>query len=94
MIKTLQEQTKIMKILANQNRIHLLVYIADAKTDLCVNQLSEKVGISQSLASHQLAYLSSRSVIEGYRVGQTMCYKPSETEFAKRVFEVVGFLSK
>lgn len=94
MIKILQEQTKIMKILANQNRFHILVSMLHATSHLCVHQLSEKVGVSQSLASHQLAYLSAHGVVEGYRVGQTMCYRSLGTVFAKRVFQVVGFLIK
>lgn len=94
MIQILQEQTKIMKILANQNRFHILMSILRAKSHLCVNQLSEQVGISQSLASHQLAYLSAHGVVEGYRVGQTMCYRSSESVFAKRVFAVINFLIK
>lgn len=94
MTQTLQEQTKIMKILANQNRLHMLKIILDAETDLCVFQLSQKIRISQSLASHQLAYLSSHGVVEGYRVGQTMCYKASETLFAKKVFSIVNFLTR
>jgi len=94
MTKTLEEQTKIMKILANKNRLHLLNCILNAKNNLCVNQLASHVGISQSLASHQLAYLSSHNIVEGYRTGQIICYKSSETVFAKKVFEVVRFLAK
>jgi len=92
MTKTAQEQTKIMKILSNANRLKLLEVIGDSNVDLCVNQLADKIGISQSLASHQLAHLASHGVVEGYRTGQTICYKNTKTVFAQKVFEVVQFL--
>ena len=94
MATALQEQTKIAKILANKNRLQMLRHVGESSRDLCVYQLSEKLGISQSLASHQLAYLSSHGVVEGYRDGQTMCYKSSDSSFARKVFGVVRFLAK
>jgi DNA-binding transcriptional ArsR family regulator len=94
MTKIFQEPVQIMKILSNQSRLEILYQIAKSPEDLCVSQLSEKVGISQSLASHQLAYLSSHKIVRGYRMGQTVCYKSSETLFAQKVFEIIQFLIK
>ncbi len=94
MTKTLEKQVQILKILSNKNRLEIIRHIMETSEDLCVNQLSEKLGISQSLASHQLAHLSSHKVVVGYRVGQTICYKSSESEFAQKVFEFVQFLIK
>lgn len=91
---TLEEQIQIGKIISNSNRLQILKYLFEATQEVCVYQISQKVGISQSLASHQLAYLSARGVVEGYRVGQTMCYKIVNSKYAHVLSHVVKILSE
>lgn len=82
-----------MKILGNAKRQKILRIVFGAKKDLCVNEISELAHISQSLASHQLAYLSAYGVVEGHRMGQTMCYMPVKGELSSKLVKVLKVLS-
>jgi len=86
------EIVTLMKILSNVHRLKILRIIYKAKVDLCVNQIAEKAKISQSLASHQLAYLSAHGVVEGHRIGQTMCYVPAKNKLATKLFKLLNVL--
>ena len=79
----------LMKILSNVSRLKILYIVYTAKKELCVNEIAQKAHISQSLASHQLAYLSAHSVIEGHRMGQTMCYVPAKNKLSAKLLQVL-----
>jgi DNA-binding transcriptional ArsR family regulator len=87
------ETVTLMKILSNVSRLKILRIIYNAKKDLCVNEISQLARISQSLASHQLAYLSAHGVVEGHRMGQTMCYVPAKNELSKTLLKVLNLFS-
>jgi predicted transcriptional regulator len=87
------EAVTLMKMLSNVNRLKILRIIYSAKKDLCVNEISALAHISQSLASHQLAYLSAHSVVEGHRIGQTMCYIPANNELSKKLLKILNIIS-
>jgi len=82
----------VMKILSNTNRYDLMKLLFNTKRDLCVHELSETVGISQSATSHQLAYLEARGVVKSIRMGKTKCYLPTEAPLTKKVAKVVECL--
>ena len=88
----MQQAMVTMKILCNPNRLIILSLLLGVKKDLCVNQIAEKVGISQSLASHQLSYLEVRGIVENIRMGQTTCYVLSSSSLAKKVVKVIKLL--
>ena len=87
------ENVLLMKILGNVNRQKILRIVYGAKKDLCVNEISELACISQSLTSHQLAYLSAHGVVEGHRMGQMMCYMPAKNELSSKLVKVLKVLS-
>ena len=82
----------VMKILSNANRYNLMKILLNARRDLCVHELSEAIGISQSATSHQLAYLEARGVVKGIRMGKTMCYEPTDSPLTKKVARVIESL--
>lgn len=88
----MQTYQTILKILSNQNRFMIISLLADSKKDLCVNEIASKVGISQSLASHQLSYLEARGLVEGARMGQTICYELSAQSITQKTVKVIKFL--
>lgn len=88
-MKNETEAVTLMKILSNVHRLKILRIIYTENTDLCVNQIAEKASISQSLASHQLAYLSAHAVVLGHRVGQTMCYEPGKNTMSNKLQKVL-----
>ncbi len=91
-MKDTSENILIMKILSNPHRLKILGVLFGGKKDWCVNEISKIVGISQSLASHQLSYLSVRGVIEGHRVGQTMCYMPVNNKTSNKIQSILKIL--
>ena len=91
-MKNETEVVTLMKILSNAHRLKILRIIYNAKVDLCVNQIAEKAKISQSLASHQLAFLSAHGVVEGHRIGQTICYLPAKNKLAGKLQKVLNVL--
>jgi len=68
-----------MKILSNSNRFDLMKLLLNTKRDLCVHELSENVGISQSATFHQLACLEARGVVKSFRewAKPNVTYRPS-----------------
>lgn len=90
---TLKEEVQVVKILANRHRIRILQVLRSSRKHICVREIAEAVGISQSLASHFLSYLSARRVVQGVRVGKTICYSPGDNAFAKSVFRVMDALT-
>lgn len=88
------EDVLVMRIMGNTNRLNILRIIYNASTDLCVNQISDLANISQSLTSHQLAYLSAHGVVEGHRMGQTMCYVPANNALAHKIRRILTILSE
>lgn len=82
----------VMKILSNKNRYAIMKTLFSAKRDLCVHELSDAIGISQSATSHQLAYLEAHGVVKGVRMGKTMCYEPTDVLVAKKVAKVIESL--
>lgn len=81
-----------MKILSNANRYDLMKLLLGTKRDLCVHELSETVGISQSATSHQLAYLEARGVVKSIRMGKTKCYLPTTAPLTKKIAHVIASL--
>jgi len=88
------ENVLLMKILGNASRQRILRIVYGAKKDMCVNEIAKLADISQSLASHQLAYLSARGVVEGHKMGQTVCYMSTKNELSKKLSKVLNALTK
>ena len=92
MMKNESEAVLLMKILSNVSRLKILHIVYTAQKELCVNEIAQKAHISQSLASHQLAYLSAHSVAEGQRMGQTICYVPANNELSAKLLQVLDIV--
>ncbi len=82
----------VMRILSNINRYHLMSLLISTKRNLCVYELSEHIGLSQSATSHQLAYLEARGVVKSIRIGRTKCYFPTHTNLTKKIRTVINAL--
>lgn len=63
------------RILGDWNRYRMMKTLLEAK-ELCVSDLSKIVGISMSATSQHLRILEMSGLVEGERMGQTICYKP------------------
>lgn len=81
-----------IKILSNANRYAIMNLLLNSRKDICVHELSEQLGISQSATSHILSYLEARGVVESVRMGKTKCYVPTHTELTKKIRGVIKSL--
>jgi DNA-binding transcriptional ArsR family regulator len=93
-MKNKKEYIKIIKTLSNERRRDILLCLRDTKKHMCVNEISQSVGMSQSLASHQLKYLESRDLICGERHGQTICYELCDNEITRKTLKVIETLTE
>lgn len=84
-------QTAI-KIISNSNRFSIMKLLLNTTKDLCVHELSESIGISQSATSHQLAYLEAYGVVKSVRIGRTKCYLPTDSMLTKKLAQVIQSL--
>ena len=66
--ESLCAQAELMKVLGDSGRLRIL--FALAKAELCVRDLEELLGASQSLLSHQLATLRAAGLVKGRREGR------------------------
>lgn len=60
------------KALADPTRIRMLHNLS--KRELCVCDLAEVLGMTQSAVSHQLRYLRTLRIVKGRREGNTIYY--------------------
>ena len=93
-MKNKKEYLKIIKTLSNERRRDILLLLQKSKIEMCVNEISGHIGMSQSLTSHQLRYLESRDLIHGHRVGQTICYQLCDNEITRKTLKVIETLDE
>ncbi|MFT7558004.1 MAG: DNA-binding transcriptional ArsR family regulator [Planctomycetota bacterium] len=91
-MKNIEEAMVVIKILYNTNRFSIVSLLSGTREDFCVSEIAEEIGISQSLASHQLSYLEARGIVSSVRMGQSMCYTLSPLPITKKVIGVIKLL--
>jgi ArsR family transcriptional regulator len=60
------------KMLGDPTRLRIVAALASG--DLCVHELSDQVGISESAISHQLRLMRSMRIVRGRRQGRCVYY--------------------
>ncbi len=69
----LKQTTKIIKALADENRIRILCLLKNKK-DLCVCEITEIIGLAQPTISSHLKILENASFIESFKDGLWVNY--------------------
>ena len=64
--------TEFFKMLGNPARIHILLLLMEQ--DVCVGDLAEQLGMTQSAVSHQLSLLKSNKLVKRRREGKMIFY--------------------
>jgi ArsR family transcriptional regulator len=90
------DRLEIFKALSNKTRLQILQWLkqpevyfhpqeqADfGKVGVCVGQIQQKCGLSQSTVSEYLAVLQKAGLLEATRLGQWTYYKRNEQAFAE-----------
>ena len=67
---------EFFKVLGDKTRLRILVELLSGS--LCVMHISERVGMSQSATSHQLAILRRADLVRVTRKGKTLVYSISD----------------
>lgn len=74
----------LFKALADETRLRILALLADCD-ELCVCDIEQVLGITQSKASRHLRYLANVGLVEGRREGVWMHYRiPTGLDAAAR----------
>lgn len=69
---TVEALADTFRILGDPTRIRIVDALAQA--ELCVHELSDKVGISESAISHQLRLMRTMRIVRGRREGRCVYY--------------------
>jgi DNA-binding transcriptional ArsR family regulator len=80
------EAGALLKALSNENRLLILCTLAGG--ELSVGELNERIGMSQSGLSQQLAMLRSQGLVKTRRQSQTIYYSLAPSN----AIEVIGLL--
>jgi ArsR family transcriptional regulator len=90
----LDELLDVCKALANSTRLQILSWLREPaehfapqadpmeEVGVCVKQIQEKAGISQSTASQFMAVLQRAGLVESTRIGQWTYYRRNEGRIA------------
>ena len=76
-----QEASKLLKSLANPNRLMVLCHLN--KDECTVGELEKLVGLSQSALSQHLARLRDADIVECRREAQSMFYSVKDEKTRK-----------
>ncbi|EDM36174.1 transcriptional regulator, ArsR family protein [Pedobacter sp. BAL39] len=89
------EQVEIFKALSNKTRLQILSWLKDPEFNfpeqvhagyeagVCVGQIQQKAGLTQSTVSEYLSTLQRAGLVTASRVGQWTYYKRNEAAFAE-----------
>ena len=70
--KELKDMSNFFKILGDTTRIKIIFSIGE--DELCVNAICEKIGMSKSAVSHQLALLRAARLVKYRKSGKEVFY--------------------
>lgn len=77
--------SELFKIFGDSTRIKIInVLIED---ELCVNDISEKINVSQSAVSHQLRILKTSKLVKFRKEGQTTYYSLDD-DHVEKIFKM------
>ncbi|MBQ2855140.1 MAG: helix-turn-helix transcriptional regulator [Oscillospiraceae bacterium] len=71
--ETLAHIAELFKGFADPTRVHILCLLLTGE-ELCVTDIAEKTGVSQSAVSHQLRLLKQMHLLKSRREGKNMHY--------------------
>ena len=91
----LDDLLEVCKALANPTRLQIMGWLRDPtahfapqadpmeETGVCVKQIQEKAGISQSTASQFMSVLQRAGLVQCTRIGQWTYYRRNDTRIAE-----------
>lgn len=92
----LKNMTKVLKALADENRIKIL-YLLNEKKDLCVCEIREIIGLSQPTISSHLRLLENSGLVTYRKDGKWVNYSINPvldkriSQMINNVFSIIEF---
>ncbi len=80
---------KVISSPARFNILRILLLAQEKRLEMCVKEIAGAAGISQSVASHQLARLEDRGLVCSSRMGQMTCYKICDSPLMGRFAKII-----
>jgi len=77
--------SELYKIFGDSTRIKIINVLIDE--ELCVNDISKIINVSQSAVSHQLRILKSSKLVKYRKVGNSTYYSLDD-DHVKKIFEL------
>jgi len=72
-MNVLTEVSETFKVLGDETRLRIFEALGEG--ELCVSDIAEKTGISESAISHQLRILRMASLVSSKKVGKKVYYR-------------------
>ncbi|GLS82550.1 ArsR/SmtB family transcription factor [Paraferrimonas haliotis] len=85
----LQEQQQnnavvLLKAMANERRLEILYHLLE-KDEMCVGEMNQKLGLSQSALSQHLAWLRKDQLVTTRKEAQTVYYSLKSSKVRKMI---------
>jgi len=77
--------SELFKIFGDSTRIKIINSLLEE--ELCVNDISQKINVSQSAVSHQLRILKSSKLVKYRKEGNSIYYSLDDNH-VKKIFEL------
>ena len=88
--KIFQLQEEVFKVLANQKRLEIIQLLSNNK--LCVTEMINMLGLSQSNLSQHLSLMRRAGLLKVTKNGTKVYYQLTDSKLAELVFSVRDFL--
>jgi|GEM_PF-1609523 len=88
----LEPDLAILSLLNDPTRYKILALLISTSVNLCVNDISGIIGISQSATSHQLNRLEDIGVVRSVRYGRKICYIIENNEMVGKIKKIMDVI--
>jgi ArsR family transcriptional regulator len=86
------EMTEVVKALADPTRLEMVAILRDAKTAVCICDLTATFGLSQPTMSHHMARLRDAGLVESDKDG-IWCYYRLRRDLSPAVKRIVDSIA-
>lgn len=93
-ISKIESITETMKLLSDPTRVKIITLLFSEERDMCVYEIAERIGSTQSATSHQLSKLENKGIVRCFRMGQKMCYEVTNSQTTTLLRRVLHIFSK
>ena len=77
--------SELFKMVGDSTRVKIMNVLID--NEMCVNEISEKIKVSQSAVSHQLRILKNSKLVK-YRKDKNMIYYSLADDHVEKIFKM------